>query len=46
MTMYKITRITRPNGEPVTDVGSIHRIGQEGHGRWSLPLPVRVMGWL
>ena len=31
MTMYKITRITRPNGEPVTDVGSIHRIGQEGH---------------
>ena len=29
--MYKITRITRPNGEPVTDVGSIHRIGQEGH---------------
>lgn len=29
--LYKITRITRPNGEPATDTGSIHRIGTEGH---------------
>lgn len=29
--LFKITRITRPNGEPATDIGSITRIGQEGH---------------
>ena len=29
--LHKITRITRPNGEPVTDIGSISRVGQEGH---------------
>lgn len=29
--LYRITRITRPNGEPATDIGSISRVGQEGH---------------
>lgn len=29
--LYKITCITRPNGEPATDIGSISRVGQEGH---------------
>lgn len=29
--LFRITRITRPNGEPATDTGSIHRIGAEGH---------------
>lgn len=28
--LYRIIRITRPNGEPATDIGSISRVGQEG----------------
>lgn len=29
--LYRITRITRPNGEPATDISSITRIGREGY---------------